>query len=843
MKCKILKTLIISLILSLFAGLFSINFNTVYADSQNELNTKFYLPSSPIEFYDLTSPVALTYSNGNYAFSEYYDDKENNKNDVNSLVVYNSATKSYTKVTDSTSIQNISCIALYENFLFYVSGSKIYYADITDLSKAPVNTGVYASNYISVNGNTIIANTNNSIEIYELSFENETLNLKHLYSISDESFIGYIDDSKDIYYQNANGFYYYSIENSTVYEIFKGENKSAISLTGVGNNLYYTTTDGLYELEKGENKTPKLLLGVNSSANSLGSIKTPQGVCVKDGTLLIADNSLNCVQEFSLETNSFTNFAITTESTANYRLTSDASSIFLSENYLYALDKTTLDNSQNAKRLLKKSIDNENEYVKIDLSFLYENNPEYNIVDFACSNDHILIYDGTNLTLYKQAETGLESVYSIKNEAITSVSYLDGNFYYTHTAKSVELTHDYTKIYQLTLPSETNNLTEISSEQLTISEEVKGVVTKMTVDVFGNIYLLYKDSAEATQYKLARFYANTLNSQTVLDIDDGTQPITLNCDFNGNVYLLLNNNTINKYVLDSATNLYTKQQFNLKLAGGTTVKDFCLSYRSDSVYYLSNACILKNDDNLLNVSNLNLISAENVNEKAISSEISFLTIKKNAKIFKIQLNDYKVVDGKKYFNNIVPITELNSSKCYPIISEIDNDYYLVSYNDNVVALVRKTSVSSEHNNGADATIINKQDYENYDITETRFNNESQVITNTDYVFSKPIQSQNYLLYSIEKGTTVYKIIEYSFNNKNYTLVSLTENGEPYGYIPSGYLTSSIEYKNESYGESTHVLGKNSEKTVLDALMIILIAFTITATALFIEYKLLFKSGK
>ncbi|MBO5851972.1 MAG: hypothetical protein J6R29_06535, partial [Clostridia bacterium] len=187
MKCKILKTLIISLILSLFAGLFSINFNTVYADSQNELNTKFYLPSSPIEFYDLTSPVALTYSNGNYAFSEYYDDKENNKNDVNSLVVYNSATKSYTKVTDSTSIQNISCIALYENFLFYVSGSKIYYADITDLSKAPVNTGVYASNYISVNGNTIIANTNNSIEIYDLSFENETLYLKHLYSISDES--------------------------------------------------------------------------------------------------------------------------------------------------------------------------------------------------------------------------------------------------------------------------------------------------------------------------------------------------------------------------------------------------------------------------------------------------------------------------------------------------------------------------------------------------------------------------------------------------------------------------------------------------------------------------------
>ncbi len=843
MKCKILKTLLVSLVLSLFAGLFGINFNTVYANNQNELKTKFYLPSSPIEFYDLTSPVAITYLNGNYAFSEYYDDKENNENDVNSLIVYNATTKTYTKIKDTNSIVNISCIALYENFLFYVSRSEIYYVDITDLSKTPVNTGIYAATYISINGNAIITNTSSSINVYELATVNNEPTLTFRYSILAESFIGYIDDGKNIYYQNANGFYYYSIDTSTIYEIFKGENKSAISLTGVNNKLYYTTTDGLYELEKGENITPKLILVVNSNASLLGSIKTPQGVTSKDGKLLIADNSLNCVQEFSLETNSFTNFAITTESTANYRLTSDASSIFLSENYLYALDKTTLDNSQNAKRLLKKSIDNESEYTRIDLSFLYENNPDYNIVDFACSNDHILLYDGTNLTLYKQAETGLESVYTIKNEAVTSVNYLDGNFYYTHTAKSVELTHDYTKIYQITLPNETNNLTEITSQQLTISEEVKGVVAKMTVDVFGNIYLLYKDSVEATQYKLARFYANTLNSQMILDFGDTVNPLSINCDFAGNVYVLLDNNTVNKYVLDNETELYVKQQFDINLAGGTTVKDFCLSYKSDSVYYLSNACILKNDDNLLNVSNLNLISAENVNEKAISSNVSFLTIKKNAKIFKIQLNDYKTIDGKKYFNNIVPITELNTSKCYPIIAEIDSDYYLVSYTDNIVALVRKTSVSSEHNSGADATIIDKQNYASYGISETTFNSESQVITNTDYLFAKPICNQNYQLNSIEKGTTVYKIKEYSFNNRKFTLVSLSENGEPYGYIPSGYLTNSIEYKNEAYTEQTLTIGVNSKKTVLDALMIILIAFTITATALFIEYKLLFKSGK
>ncbi|MBR5439606.1 MAG: hypothetical protein IKV61_05260 [Clostridia bacterium] len=841
MKRITLKTLLFLFVATLTAGIFGVRANTVYANNEAQLNTVFYLPSSPIEFYDLTAPVGITYNNGNYAFSEYYDDKEDNKNDVNSIIVYNSTTKSYVKVFDDSSIKNISNVALYNNFLFYVSGSEIYYIDINNITKKPVNTGVFSSTYISVNENVIITNTNNSIKVYELSTFDGAPVFTFRYSIMAESFIGYIDGGKNIYYQNANGFYYYSIETSTIYEIFKGENKSAISITDIGNNLYYTTTDGLYELEKGENKTPKLLLGVDKTSNSLGFLNSPQGVTSKDGKLLISDNKLNCIQEFDVQLNCFTNFAITTEATANYRLTSDASNISLSENYIYVLDKTTLDNSQNAKRLLKKSIENVNEYERIDLSFLYKDNDNYQIEKIVCSNEHVLIYDGTNLTLYKQTENSLESIYTVKNEAITSISYLDGNFYYTHTAKSPELTHDYTKVYQISLPNEANNLEALEVQQLTSGEEIKGIVNSMTVDVFGNVYLLYKDSSEATQYKLARYYANTLNSITTLSLN--ANPIKINCDFAGNVYLLLENNKVVKYVLNSQNTAYEATSYSINLAGGTTVKDFCLSYKSDSVYYLSNACILKNEDNLLNVSNLNLISAENVNEKAILNDVSFLTLKKNAKIFKIELDNYKEIDGKKYFNNITPITELNTSKCYPIISEIDSDYYLISYSGSVLALVRKTSVSQTLTSGADASIIDKNSYSSYGITETQYNGEEMFISNTEYVFAKPIYNSSYLLYSIEKGTKIYLIKEYCFNNTKYTLISLSKNGEPYGYVPSGYLTNSVDYKNEPYLTTTNKIGENSQKSVTDALMIMLIGLTITLTALFIEYKLLFKSGK
>ena len=377
---------------------------------------------------------------------------------------------------------------------------------------------------------------------------------------------------------------------------------------------------------------------------------------------------------------------------------------------------------------------------------MYEANNEYNIVDFAASDDHVLIYDGTNLTLYKQIGNNLESVYTVKNESVTSVDYLDDNFYYTHTAKSVELTHDYTKIYQITLPSETNNLESLQVIQLTSGEEVKGVVSLSTVDVFGNVYLLYKESSEAQNYILARYYANTLYNKTTLTLDSA--PLKIRCDFAGNVYMLNSNNTVSKYLLNEDSGEFTKQDYVVNLAGGTQVKDICLSYRSDEVYYLSNACILKNDDNLLNVSNLNLISAENVNEKSIKNEISFLTIKKNAKIFKIEIGNYKVVDGKKYFNSIVPITELNTSKCYPIIAEIESDYYLISYTNSIVALVRKTSVSTDVFNAADATIIDKQNYSEFNITETQFNGEAKVISNTEYLFAKPIYNSNYQLNTI-----------------------------------------------------------------------------------------------
>ncbi len=838
MRQKLTKTLLLTFVATLFAGLFCVSPSTVFADASTTLQTEFYLPSSPIEFYDLVSPVGVSYNDGNYAFSEYYD-SENDLNDVNSIVIYNKNTKQYTKIKHDT-ISNITCVEQFENFVLYVSGSMVYYVNINELDKTPVLSDVYASTFISINGNTLLTNTNNSLKLYTISIDNGALIFTHRHTILNESFIGYVDEFKNVYYQNANGFSYYSFTDNTIYSIVKNELKTAISMVVYGNYLYFTTTDGVYKLEISQNKQPELIIGLGNQT-TLKNVLAPQGIAVKDGKLLIADSTLNAIQEYDLEKSKFTDFAITTESTADYRLTNKAEKIFVSKNYLYALDVSNLNETQ-TKRILKKPLNGNGEFEKIDLSFLYKDNPEYQIKKFVCSDEHVLIYDGTYLTLYKQVNgTLVKALEPIQNDNVTAIDYLDGNFYYSHTAKSANLEFDYSSIYEIVLPTETNELTDIKIEKLTKDEEINGIVEKMSVDVFSNVYLLCKDGETEFSYNLIRYYANTISASTLITLDSA--PLNIQTDFAGNVYILKDNNAISKYTFDKAENKFLGTDFTIELAGGTKIKDFSLSYRSNAVYYLSNACILKNGDELLQVSNLSAISANGINEKSITSDVKFLTVTKNVKLFKVELKDFVIDGNNKYFNsNIEPITELNTARCYPLIAEIGSEYYLISYSTNIVALVRQTSVTSQVGTTVDATIISKENYGNFNIAETDLQKAKRYVSNDEYLLAKPVYNQTFALDKILKDTEVYLIKEYAFNGKKFTLISLTENGEPCGYLPSGYLVETTNYVNPNSVTTTQTIGNNAKKTVTDSIMILLIGFTLTFTALFIEYKLLFKTN-
>jgi hypothetical protein len=255
---------------------------------------------------------------------------------------------------------------------------------------------------------------------------------------------------------------------------------------------------------------------------------------------------------------------------------------------------------------------------------------------------------------------------------------------------------------------------------------------------------------------------------------------------------------------------------------------------------MGDACIYKNSDNVLDIKSLSGISLDNVNPTEILKDVNFVTLKENAKIFKVELNDYIESNGKKYFKNITPINNPNTSRIYTIISEVDKDYLLISYSQNLTALIRKTSISSSN---GDATILTPNDYNEYGVSALNNNGKELYLSNNSHLYAKPIVDNNYKLFSLNKGQKVYAYNEYKFNKTSMTLISLEKGGTPIGYIVSGYLRTTIEPANKDLETTITTIGENASKQTRTTLLILIISLTITLALIFIESKLLFNEEK
>ncbi len=837
----------ITLFLSLaFCIKLSNDASVVNASEAVDVNTEFFLPSSPLEFYELISPVAIYSSSDGYmAISEFYKDEENANNNFNRISVYDPNTEKYTVIkgkgvlNGENTIFGITQITKYGDYLFYLSGNDVYYIPVNNLQASPKKTGVIASNFFSINDDILIANTSNGIKSYTVNLSGETpiFTQTGIEIEVEMTTCGFLSKDKDIYYYADPCLYRYSTKNSTSYLV--AEIKNINYCVEIGDYVYFTAMgEGLLKVKKDGLSDPELIIPADKNATGLGAFNTPQGLTVKDGKLLVCDAILNTIQEVDPATDKFTNFAITTESTADFRLTNNASNTFLSENYIYAVDNSTMPitNEVTKKRIVKISLNelDPTPYKKIDLSSIYEKNEAFEIKLITGSDTHILIYDGEYLTLYEQVlgdNITLKEVKAIQNSSVTALCYLEDSFYFTDTANN--LNYNYINVYKWTVPSENNMLYEVEEETL-IEEntEIKGVAKNITVDVFGNVYIYYTQD-NGVNY-LTRLYNNNITNPITINYNVKS----INTDFNGNVYALSSSNKIYKYTLKN--NAHVVKEFQLKTSNNNIVKDMSLNYSSEVCYFLSNACIYKNSDNALDVKSLSKISAKNVNTTEILNDVKFISINENAKLFKVVLGDYVTQDNDVYFKHITPISNLNTSKVYAVIADLSDEYYLVSYSSKTVALVRKSSINNDFSQKADATIIDSSHYSEYGISITDDNYKSFIISNDASVFSKPIFDENYKINSLKKGEEVYAIKTIKFNGKSITLIAKEPNKSPIGYVVSGYLIDEIIVPPTLNEPTQTVIGGGAEKRIVTTLMILLISFTITFALIVIENKLLFK---
>ena len=196
------------------------------------------------------------------------------------------------------------------------------------------------------------------------------------------------------------------------------------------------------------------------------------------------------------------------------------------------------------------------------------------------------------------------------------------------------------------------------------------------------------------------------------------------------------------------------------------------------------------------------------------------------------------IENKNYFSKIEPISTPNTKRVYLIIADVDDDYYLISYSQKLTALVKKSSVQVN----SSTSIVPPENYEVLGITVENLNGENKIVSNDVDTFSRPIFDSKYQINTVKKGDTVKLKTKVKFNDLTFILVE-DNLGATIGYIPEGYLIDNILVKTTTSTSHSNTVFEDGEKRKRDVLMIMIIAFTLTAASLLIEFKTLFKKSE
>ncbi|MBE5743474.1 MAG: hypothetical protein E7358_02020 [Clostridiales bacterium] len=825
-KLKVILSLIAICVLSTFMAFATKGF-FASADEDNKIELEAFLPSSNLQLYDLKSPLSISYSESGFMVITEHIGNTDGTSDFDRVSVFNPETERFTAIPSHHTIYNVTHAQEWNGYVFYLSSSTLYCVPANKLGSSPIDTGIKSSNFFMIKGDYLLTNTNNTIEIYTV---NKTESIPKFTSLSSHNFTtknAFISNENNVYYLFAGKLYCFDTASSTSY-VVTNLNFDVNYMTEMGDYIYLTSIDGIFKVEKGKNKQPILVVNTDQNAKELGSFVDPQGATVMGDMILIADPTLKCVQAITSD-GEFTDFAITTESTADYRLTNSASILSVSENFTYVLDDGASDeNGKVYKRIVKTAIDKtaENRYLSISLKPLYQDNEKFEVKLLACSDSHMAIYHDKYLDLFDISNKELKKVYTIESESVTALTYLDGEFYYTDYAL-YNFGYNVINVNKIIIPSEDNGYLTITKEKVNENTIIRGVAHNLCVDVFGNVYMTVSDTVGARPTKLIRYSSGKAEQTHTVSVKFNS----IRADFAGNVYGLTANNIVYKFSYQSNS---TAKQFEFDTT--LPIKDIELNYRSNTCYALSNACILKSKGDTLGIENIIGVGSDSeLNTVLTNVESRFITIDKQAKLFKVTLGDYNE-DGS--FKSITSIRNPSPDKVYFIVSEIDN-YFLVSYSAKFVALVRKTATNYAPNQKYTSAIIGQEHFDEFNIKVEDVANKQLKLTNSTTVFSRPLFDNFYMLDEVIKGQTVYAIKDVTFNGKTMTLVSLTDGGKPYGYVLSGYLSNQTNSGITISSGTDSVVTSDGRKHFNNVLMIGIIALTITLIALFIEKKLLF----
>ncbi len=828
---KSCKKLLLALLI-LLSGILALSFSqiTVKAEGEEKVKTEPFLPSTYFEYYKLNSPEDICYDQENVYIAE-----------TSAIVIYNYATQSYTRYNcaemtstgTAWSSHGNSKIDCYKGYIFILNNSELFYISPEDRNTLIHADQITISTHFSIQDDRLFVNKRNSIEIWNINYNNNFLSLE----LSDWDCSTEFSTLSFAYSPNSNSIY--SFENNQCINIKMDTSKNPVfqnfspDYTHFYNGkIYFIANNKLYEYEENlslsNNSSPKEILNFNA----LGRLK---GFCLKDDKALLTDNDNNEILEFDLNTISFTGNYVATYKATNNRLTADVVDTVISDGYIYTLQKDSL--------LRFKTDQSSYEKVVFPSTFsLSEFNPQH----VSVINQTVLLSNGKSLksfTLVKSEqalsaqEIQVTTSGTWEENNICGLYAFDGEFYLLKNRTINNVQH--ALIYKLLKSS---NGYEVNSEAYLSFIDEEGTGKSFTINSFGELYLITENNIYGKRV-LCYDLINQTKSESTTPLDESVTKII--SDFE-NVYVLKQNEIINvtkdtSYDIEKSSNydaLDTPISFTADLDKGIT-------------YLLYKGYILQTNELPLKTPNTYAIP-NGYNSYVDSPKVA--TLSSGAKLFLVEDND------SGYFK-CEHITSATNSE-YLMITDLSEDFCLVAL-DEYTYIARKqdlnekelTTFTPEFTQGYFVTNAGRyaQPLLNLSYKQTDVNAYSLVtviggITVNSTNFYKVKLSDDSIGY-IEKSFIVEQILE-TIDKENYYLAKCkatkvySADGAELGTIQKGtvkiYGKENGLYK-ISYGDGigyvkASAIVQKKNKAVRNSLVLMLVATSFTITAIYLQIR-------
>ncbi len=720
------------------------------ADEPNK-TSEFYLPQTSLEYKTLSSPVDAYYSEDLTVVAQ-----------SDALFVYRNGKYEDTSYLTFTSLKQVKRLS--DNVLLIIDNGIIYSVDLNAKTKTELRdtqNNQISGNYFDLNKNYLVTAFGTSALIYRIN-GNSFSKITPTYTVKNDLPIA-INDSNQVFFVDSTGISMVTAgKNSTKSTIY---NANPSKMIANDEHIYYIESSKIIRLDISNSEKTDLEFSEIDDEYTLGcKIYSPMGLSFKGKNLLITDAS--AVQEFKVENGNltFTGFAIARNRSAFNRIGTTASDVEKYGDTVAVLDefKLTVFYNANDDYYNRENFDN---FLSADLGGEMPSS-------FALGEKAVMLVYRQNTSSssvrFLDVESGKisDAITVFNGNIMLDVCYQSGYFYLLVSNGSSPSVYkfsesDYSK-------NKINNLSLFSG------------FTKISVDVFGNVYL----ASDSAIYKYTK---NSAYSSGKLISMSGVKKIAN--DLAGRLFVL-NSDGFGYLESGNFINVYTPTLTT------SAISAFAMDFISDEVYFIYQS------EELLSLSTglTNLAISSVVATPEYKTTGSNSIEMQNLKIYapKTGANVYSVnpANGKFEFDSL--ITEQSE---YVYICDIT-----VSPALTITALAGKQGI----------VLINKQEISQRALTTSSAPTTAYITTSVHMYYLPIITKQSEFKLNngdgirLKKSTMINPEKTFTFLGREYYYASVTVNGTTHkGYVPTAFTVEVLD-ENFSWNEFSLVKIKSGK---------------------------------